>query len=260
VSRRPTLIGPIAYVAALVTAAGLVGCGGGTSGAGTSVGTITVLAASSLTDSFNQIGKDFETANPGARVTFSFAGSPTLANQVNQGAPADAFASASPVNLKTVADAGNADGEPVTFARNQLVIAVPKGNPKRVTGLAGLIGPGIKVALCADQVPCGAAAKKAVDAAGITLAPVTLEPDVKSALSKLRLGEVDAALVYRTDVRAAGSDVDGVEFAESAEAINEYPIVVLRDAPNKVGARAFVAYLRSDRAKSVLIAAGFQAP
>jgi molybdate transport system substrate-binding protein len=221
---------------------------------------VTVFAAASLTESFTQIGEDFEAAHPGTKVTFNFAGSSQLATQINEGAPADVFAAASPATMKTVTDAGNGEGTPVTFVKNQLVIAVPKGNPQGVTGLADLTKPGVKVALCAEQVPCGAAAEKAIDAADVKLTPVTLEQDVKAALSKVKLGEVDAALVYRTDAKAASSDVDGVEFPESAGAVNDYPIVVLKDAPDKAAAQAFVAYVRSGAAKAVLTAAGFQAP
>lgn len=250
---------------AVVAVLGLAGCGDGDAPAAPAsapgvTGSVTVFAAASLTESFSQIGKDFEAANPGTKVTFSFAGSSQLATQINEGAPADVFAAASPATMKTVTDAGNGDGTPVTFVRNQLVIAVPKGNPKGVTGLADLTRPGVKVALCAEQVPCGAAAKKALDAAGVKLTPVTLEQDVKQALSKVKLGEVDAALVYRTDAKAAASDVDGVEFPESAGAINDYPMVVLKDAPNKAAAQAFVTYMRSDKGTAVLTAAGFQAP
>jgi molybdate transport system substrate-binding protein len=247
------------------------GCGGGsgnrsgttpsgTAGGSRVSGPVTVFAAASLTESFTTIGKDFQAANPGAKVTFNFAGSSALAAQINQGAPADVLASAAPANMKTVTDAGNGDGPPTTFVKNQLVIAVPKGNPKGVTGLSELTRPGVKVALCAEQVPCGAAAKKALAAANVSITPVTLEQDVKAALSKVKLGEVDAALVYRTDAKASYSDVDGVEFPESSGAINEYPIVVLKNAPNKPGARAFVAYVQSDKARSVLSSAGFQAP
>jgi molybdate transport system substrate-binding protein len=248
----------------------LAGCGsGGGSGGGNPqasttapgvTGTVTVFAAASLTGTFTQIGKDFEALHPGAKVTFNFAGSSALATQINQGAPADVFASAAPANMKTVTDAGNADGTPTIFVKNQLVIAVPKGNPKGITGLADLVKPGITVALCAPQVPCGAAANTALAAAGVKLTPVTLEQDVKSALSKVTLGEVDAALVYRTDVKAASSGVDGVEFPESAQAINSYPIVVLKNAPNKTGAQAFVAYVLSDKGMAVLTQAGFQNP
>ncbi|MFJ6150586.1 molybdate ABC transporter substrate-binding protein [Micromonospora profundi] len=255
-------------VALLVAVAGLAmtGCGNsgdpalGGSADGRVTGTVTVFAAASLTESFTRLGADFEAANPGTTVTFNFAGSSALANQVNQGAPADVFASAAPRNMTTVAEAGNADGTPVTFARNQLVIAVPAGNPKALTGLADLTRRGVKVALCADQVPCGAAARSALDAAGVALTPVTLERDVRGALAKVKLGEVDAALVYRTDARAASADVTGVEFPESARAVNDYPIVALKDAPNPAGARAFVAYVRSAPAQVVLAGAGFQSP
>ena len=222
-------------------------------------GTVTVLAAASLTESFTRIGKDFEAAHPGKKVTFSFGGSSGLAQQITSGAPADVFAAASPATMTTVTDAGDAN-DPVTFARNQLVIAVPDGNPKGLTTLAALADPAVKVALCAEQVPCGAAAKKALGAAGVTITPVTQEQDVKAALAKLKLGEVDAALVYRTDARAAAADVEGIEFPESAGAINDYPIIVLKKAPNPAGAKAFVAYVLSDKGKTVLSAAGFQAP
>ncbi|MET8266316.1 molybdate ABC transporter substrate-binding protein [Micromonospora arida] len=254
-------------VAALV-AAGLAvtGCGAGdgratgSGGDGRVTGPVTVFAAASLTESFTRIGKDFEAANPGSRVTLNVAGSSALANQITQGAPADVFASAAPTNMTTVIEAGAADGTPSVFARNQLVIAVPRGNPKAVSGLADLTGPGVKVALCASQVPCGAAARTALDAASVALTPVTLERDVKGALAKVKLGEVDAALVYRTDTRAASADVTGVEFPESARAVNDYPIVALKDAPNPDGARAFVAYVSSAPAQAVLAEAGFQAP
>jgi molybdate transport system substrate-binding protein len=250
-------------------AIGLAGCGGndgggsspgGGSGSTGVTGTVTVFAAASLTESFTKIGKDFEAANPGSKVTFNFAGSSALATQINQGAPADVFASAAPANMKTVTDAGSAAGTPVVFTKNQLVIAVPKGNPKGVKALGDLENTALKVALCAAPVPCGAAAKKVLDTAGVKVTPVTLEQDVKAALSKVKLGEVDAALVYRTDARAAASDVDGIEFPESSTAINEYPIVAVKNAPNKAGADAFIAYVMSDKGKAVLSAAGFQAP
>jgi molybdate transport system substrate-binding protein len=250
---------------ALAVALALAGCStdktlapAGTTSRGVT-GTITVFAASSLTGTFNQIGKDFGAANPGSTVVFSYGGSSTLAQQINQGAPADVFAAASASTMKTVTDAGGNAGAPIVFVRNQLVIAVAKGNPKGITGLADLAKPGVTVALCDPAVPCGSAAKTALAAASVTITPVTLEQDVKAALSKVTLGEVDAALVYRTDA-AAESGVDAVEFPESAKAINDYPIVVLKDAPNKAGAQAFVAYVLSDAGIKVLTDAGFQPP
>ena len=221
-------------------------------------GTLTVLAASSLTEAFTAIGEDFEAAHPGTRVEFSFAGSASLAAQIAQGAPADLFASAAPAIMDTVVEAGHAQ-EPQTFARNQLVIAVPEGNPDGVTALADLADPGLKLALCAEAAPCGAAAQAVFAAAGVAPAPVTYETDVKATLAKLTLGEVDAALVYRTDV-AAAEGVEGVEFPESAEARNDYLLAVVEDAPNPATAEAFAAHVASEEALAVLTAAGFQAP
>ncbi|WFE30405.1 molybdate ABC transporter substrate-binding protein [Solwaraspora sp. WMMD791] len=255
--------------AAAVAVAVLAGCAGTTasgsgdpdaSGSPAVTGPLTVLAAASLTESFTRIGADFEAAHPGVTVTFSFAGSSQLAQQVTAGAPADVFAAASPATMATVVDAGDAAGEPVVFTRNQLVVAVPDGNPAGVTGLADLTAPGVTVALCAEQVPCGAAARTALDAAGSDLVPVTYERDVRAALSKVRLGEVDAALVYRTDTAAAADEVDAVEFAESAAAVNDYPIVALAQAANPTAADAFIAYVRAAAGQTVLADAGFQTP
>ncbi|MQS15065.1 molybdate ABC transporter substrate-binding protein [Streptomyces kaniharaensis] len=223
-------------------------------------GDITVFAAASLKETFTELGKRFEAANPGAKVTFNFGGSSSLATSINSGAPADVFAAASPATMKTVTDAGGASGQPATFVKNTLTIAVPKGNPKHITGLNGLTASGVKVALCAKEVPCGAAALTALKAAGVNLTPVTLEQDVKGALTKVELGEVDASLVYRTDVKADAGKIDGVDFPEADKAVNDYPIAALAKAPNKDGATAFVAYVQSPEAKQVLGAAGFQAP
>jgi len=261
-------------VLALAAAAvlSLAGCGSSDTGASTEsttttttespkvTGDITVFAAASLTESFTQIGKDFEAANPDAKVTFNFAGSSALAQQINQGAPVDVFASAAPTNMKQVTDTGAITDSPVTFVTNTLEIAVPAGNPGKITGLADFAKPDLKIALCAEQVPCGAAAKKVFEAAGITAAPDTLEQDVKAVLTKVSLGEVDAALVYKTDVKAAGDKVEGIEFAESDKAVNEYPIAACAKAPNADGAKAFVDYVLSDKGKAVLTKAGFGAP
>ncbi|HEY3261707.1 MAG TPA: molybdate ABC transporter substrate-binding protein [Pseudonocardiaceae bacterium] len=251
-----------AATAAATAALALAGCASEAApGAAPAIsGDVVVFAAASLTESFTRIGKDFEAAHPGVKVTFNFAGSSALAQQINQGAPADVFASASPVNMKQVGDAGGVAGQAVTFARNRLEIAVPSGNPAKITGLADLGRAENKIALCAEQVPCGAAAKKVFEAAGVTAAPDTLEQDVKAVLTKVRLGEVDAALVYQTDVQAAGGEVQGIEFPEADEAINDYPIAALAKARNAAPARAFVDYVLSDRGRAVLTAAGFDGP
>jgi molybdate transport system substrate-binding protein len=244
-------------IAVLTLALCLAGCTGDSGDSGDSGGeSVTVFAAASLTESFTTLGKQFESAHHGTTVKFNFAGSSALATQINQGAPADVFASAASKNVADVPDAVS----PTMFAKNQLVIATAKGNPKKVTGLTDLTGPGLKVALCAEAVPCGAAAGTALAASGVKLTPVTLEQDVKAALAKVKLGEVDAALVYRTDAKASAADVDAVEFPESAKAISEYPIVVLKKAANPAGAQQFVDYVLSADGVRVLTEAGFQAP
>jgi molybdate transport system substrate-binding protein len=234
----------------------LAGCAGCAATADGQEGDVTVFAAASLTESFTELGKRFERDNPGTTVTFNFGGSSTLAKQLNDGAPADVFASAAPKNMDEVADAG----EPTIFVRNRLMIAVPAGNPGGVTGLADFADDAKKIALCAEDVPCGAAARKALDAAGITARPDTLEQDVKAVLTKVSLGEVDAALVYRTDVRAGGDEVEGIDFPEADEAINDYPIAVLKSAPNAKGAKAFVDFVLSAEGEAVLTKAGFEKP
>ncbi len=246
------------------------GCGGAGSGAtrggsdslsgGGVTGTVTVFAAASLTESFTKIAQDFRAANPGVDVKLNFGASSALARQITQGAPADVFAAASAATMKQVTDAKAAAGQPTVFARNALQIAVPKGNPGKVASLADLAKPGLKVALCAPQVPCGAAAGKALAAAGVKITPVTLEQDVKATLTKVKLGEVDAALVYRTDVKAAAGAVEGIDFPEAGKAVNDCLIVALADAPNPTAAKAFVGYVLGDRGRAVLAEAGFQTP
>jgi len=252
-------------------AAGLTACGGSSAKAGSASsgsasasgrisGTVTVLAAASLQPTFTELGKEFEAAHPGTKVAFSFGGSDSLAASIIQGAPADVFAAASETTMQTVTKAGDAAGTPADFARNQLEIAVPPGNPKKITELSQLASPELKVALCAKTVPCGAAAVKAEAAAKVSITPVTYEQDVTSALNKVELGEVDAALVYRTDVNSAKGKVTGVPFAASAGAVTTYPIAVLKGAPNPDAAAAFVALVRSAQGQKVLAGAGFQKP
>lgn len=236
------------------------GTAGARPGAGEVGGTVTVFAAASLKDSFTALGKQFEAAHPGTKVTFDFGGSDTLAASIIGGAPADVFAAASPATMATVTKAGDAAGTPAAFVRNRLEIATLPGNPDHIASLKDLTSAKLKVALCARTVPCGAAAQKALAASGLSLTPVTYEQDVRSALTKVELKEVDASLVYRTDVRAAGGKVTGVDFPESATAVNTYPIVRLKDAPNAAGADAFIAFVRSPAGEQVLARAGFLSP
>jgi molybdate transport system substrate-binding protein len=259
----------ITLVAGLI-GAGLAGCGSSTSGADGSAGgsaggsaaavqvtgDLTVLAAASLTQSFTTIGRQFEAANPGVEVTFGFAGSSALAGQITAGAPADVFASASTTTMDAVVAAGAA-ADPRVFATNAMQIAVPPSNPGKVTGLESLAGQDVTTALCQAQVPCGSTAEKVFANAGVTVQPVTLEPDVKAVLSKVQLGEVDAGLVYVTDVLAAGDKVEGVEIPADVNASTDYPIATLTGSANAAAAAAFVDYVLSPEGAAVLTAAGF---
>lgn len=223
-------------------------------------GTLVVDAAASLTETFQKLGDEFHAKNPGVTVTFNFGGSSALAAQIVSGAPVDVFASASPATMKTVTDAAATSADPVVFVRNRLEIAVPVDNPGHITGLKDFTDPAKKIALCAPEVPCGAAAVTVFKNAGLTAAPDTLEQDVKAALTKVQLGEVDAALVYRTDVKAAGDKVKGIPFAESSTAINDYLIAPLKASGNQKLAAAFIAWILSSNGKKVLGDAGFDLP
>lgn len=254
-----------AVLASVVAVLALAGCSAPPAGpavappATAPSGTLTVFAAASLTDVFAELGDSFEAQNPGVRVVFNFGGSSGLAEQIVQGAPADVFAAASPATMATVTDAGLAL-DPATFATNTLELAVPAGNPGAVLALADLARDGLVVALCAPEVPCGAASATALGAAGIVASVDTYEQDVKAVLTKIELGEVDAGLVYRTDVSAAGDTVEGIPFAEAASAVNDYPIVAAAESRNPRAAAAFVAFVLSDSGRALLDGAGFGAP
>jgi len=218
-----------------------------------------VFAASSLTGTFTTLAKQFEAAHPGVTITTSFGASSALATQIVNGAPADVFASASPKNMQQVVTAGDASA-PTIFAKNVMEIAVPPSNPAKVTGVNSLASSSVKVALCQPQVPCGVTAAKVFKNAGVTVKPVTLEPDVKSVLAKVELNEVDAGVVYVTDVMAAGTKVAGVTIPANVNASTSYPIASLSKSSNSAVAQAFVAYVLSPAGQSVLTAAGFEKP
>ncbi len=264
------LLGTVVAVATVALAAGCGGSGddrasGSGSGSSPSAssgavsGTVTVFAAASLTETFSTLGKQFEAAHPGTTVKFNFGASSSLAENINQGAPADVFASASPKNMQQVVDGGGAT-DSKTFANNVMQIAVPPDNPGNVTQLSDLAKPGLKVALCQPQVPCGTVAAQVFENANITVKPVTEGADVKAVLTTVRLGEVDAGVVYKTDVQAAGTKVKGIEIPADQNASTSYPITALTKAPNAAGAAAFVDYVLSGDGEKVLAQAGFAAP
>ena len=231
----------------------------GSNSSGGVSGTIQVFAAASLTGTFTALGKQFEAAHSGVKVQFQFAASSALATQITQGAKADVFASASPSNMDAVVKANGASG-PQNFAKNEMEIAVQPGNPKKIATVADLTKPGIKVALCQAQVPCGKTALKVFANAKVTVKPVTEQPDVKSTLTQVESGSVDAGVVYVTDVKAAASKVAGVVIPETVNANTEYPIAVCTASKNKTAAQAWVDFVLSASGQTVLSGAGFESP
>ena len=220
-------------------------------------GTVTVFAAASLTGAFEALAPGFEAANPGVKVRYSFAGSSSLATQVQQGAPADVFASADEANMEKVVDSGDVGGGPEVFANNRLQVVVAAGNPEGIRGLADLARPGLAVALCAPAVPAGRYAAEAFAKAGVAPPPASQELDVKAVVTKVSLGEADAGVVYTTDVRAGGDEVAGVDIPESQNVTARYPIATLDDAANPEAAAAFVDFVLSPEGQAVLAAFGF---
>lgn len=222
--------------------------------------TLTVFAAASLTSTFTELGEQFEASHEGVKVTFNFAGSSDLVAQIQQGAPADVFASADANNMDKAVTDDLVQGAPVNFASNTLQIAVPPDNPAGVASLQDLAKSGTKVVVCAPEVPCGAAAQAVEDSAGVTINPVSEEASVTDVLNKVTTGEADAGLVYVTDVQAAGDTVLGVSFPESSAAVNVYPIAALADSANPELAKEFLELVIGDAGQSVLSDAGFAKP
>lgn len=244
-------------LAAACVATVMSACSGGTPSPN---GSITVFAASSLKSVFARLSGQFETAHPGTKVNVSFAGSADLVTQLAQGAPADVFASADESNMGKAVDAGLVTDRPVTFATNTLTIITGPGNPKGLASLEDLTKPGVTVVLCAPQVPCGSAARRVEEAAGVALRPVSEESAVADVLGKVVSGQADAGLVYVTDAKSAGDKVVAVPFPESRDAVNSYPIAVLKESKNPAAARMFVDLVTGPQGRQALTEAGFVIP
>ncbi len=250
---RPGILIP-ALVAVLTTAS----CGSDSAARdGAAPADVTVFAAASLTAAFTELGDAFAAVNPGAEVTFSFAGSSELIAQLREGAPADVFASADLANMAVLTDADLVDGVPEVFATNVAEIIVEAGNPRGITAVADLANDDLVVVQCAPEVPCGAYAEQVIATAGVTVTPSSLEQNVKAVVTKVVLGEADAGLVYSTDVLAAGDDADGVAIPDDINVVAEYPIALLADAPDPLGGRAFVDFVLSAEGQRILADAGF---
>ncbi len=222
--------------------------------------TITVFAAASLKGTFTEIGKKFEAENDGVTVTFNFAGSSDLVAQIQQGAPADVFASADIKNMDKATADDLVEGAPTNFAKNTLEIATPPDNPGKVDSIDDFASPDLKIVLCAVEVPCGAAAAGVEKAAGIDIKPVSEEQSVTDVLGKIISGEADAGLVYVTDVKSAGDKVIGVTFPESDDVVNTYPIAALSGSDNQDIAKAFASFVAGPDGQAILAAAGFAKP
>lgn len=219
--------------------------------------TITVVAAASLTDPFNEIAEMFEDENEGVTVQLSFGGSATLVEQVLSGAPADVFASADENSMEKLGDEAV---DPKNFASNTLQIAVPPGNPADVESFEDLADKDINLVICAPKVPCGAATQQIAKDAEVTLNPVSLEQSVTDVLGKVASGEADAGVVYQTDVAGADGAVEGIEFIESHAAVNIYPIAQVAGSDNEQTAQQFIELVLSAAGQKVLSAAGFGRP
>jgi molybdate transport system substrate-binding protein len=260
-----------AGLTAALLVAGMAGCASGgssqptatptpTSSAAKLTGSITVFGAASLQPSFTALATSFMAANPGTTVKTSFAGSAILVTQIEQGAPADIFASADTATMGQLTAAKLIQGKPVDFATNILEIAVPKGNPANISSFADLAKPGVKTVVCAPAQPCGAATVQMEKVTGVTLTPVSEEDSVTDVLAQVTSGQADAGLVYVTDVKAAAGSVQGVKFPQSSKVVNTYPIGLVKTSANPTLARAFIGYVTGTTGQKVLKAAGFGKP
>lgn len=220
-------------------------------------GSIRVDAASSLTEAFAAIRSGFEHAHPGTTVDITYGASSDLSTQISQGASVDVFASAAPANMKSL---GSQAIAPKDFVRNTAEIALPPGNPAHITSVGDLAKPGVKVAVCAPAVPCGAVATAVFENAKITVHPKASLANVKSTLAAVESGEVDAGVVYVSDVRSAGNKVTGLPIPPNVNASTSYPIAALKGSHNPALAKAFVAYVLSPAGRKVLLGDGFRAP
>ena len=221
-------------------------------------GQLNVLAAASLTESFNGLKQSLASTSPQLTLTMTYAGSQALVQQIQDGAPADVFASADQKNMQKLVAAGLVEA-PVTFARNELEIAVAPGNPKHIRGLADLARTDAVVVLDDPAVPAGNYTQQALAKAGVTVRPKSLELDVKSALARVTSGEADATVVYVSDVKAAGAAVTGVPIPDDDNVIASYPIAVVKASTHKRAARAFIDAVRSAAGQGILRAHGFLA-
>ncbi|MDT0346197.1 molybdate ABC transporter substrate-binding protein [Streptomyces litchfieldiae] len=256
--RRPAALAAAGLLLGTLAACGSGGDdGGGGEGNGGGGARLTVLAAASLTDVFEAAEGVYEEGHPGIDVEFSFAGSQELAAQVAQGIPADVLVTADTPTMEGVADR---TGESVIFAHNELAVVTPPGNPAGVETLADLADPGLRLVLAAPEVPAGRYGRQILDAGGVTATPDSEEPSVRAVLSKVRLGEADAGIVYVTDAASAGDDVHTIPVPAGQNVIADYPAAPLDDSEHPEEAQEFVDWLTSEEAAALLADVGFPLP
>jgi molybdate transport system substrate-binding protein len=218
-----------------------------------------VFAAASLTAPFTAIAREFEQRHPGG-VQLVFEGTPDLVRKLRDGARADVLASADEPNMKKVVDAGQTAAPPRPFARNALTIVVGKGNPRGIHGLGDLAQQGLKVLLCAPEVPAGRYAHAALQKAGVSVKPVSDEPNVKAVVAKVQLGEADAGIVYLTDAKMAGDQVVAVPIPDEHNVIAVYPIATLTTGDDRKTGAEFVDFVLSADGQRILQSSGFRSP
>ena len=254
----------------MLSVVSLAACGGGASnsstgaasgaasaGAEKATGKVTVLAAASLQDAFEEIEKTVEKDNPGLDVSFDFQGSQDLVTSLSGGNSADVLATANNSTMKDAADQ-KLVGSQTEFATNVLTLIVPKGNPKKITGLDSSLD-GANLVTCAAEVPCGEATKKLTNALGVTLNPVSEEQKVTDVRGKVESGEADAGIVYTTDATAAKDKVDKIDIPDGG-VVNHYPIAQTANSENAAGAKVFIDAVTGKTGQEILAKHGFGAP
>lgn len=269
-ARRRTPRAVVVAVVAVATVAGLTlvaACGGDDDASGSAPaatdrlsGEVTVFAAASLTNAFTDAEAAFERIHPDVDVITNFAASSELVTQINEGAPADVFASADQNNMAKLTDAGGAAVDPQTFATNALAIIVEEGNPLGITGLADLANPDLILAVCAPEVPCGGYAAEVFATAGVTPEPDTLEENVRAVVTKVSAGEADVGIAYATDILAVDDQADGVAIPVEQNVIADYPIALTTEASNPEVGAAFIEFVLGPEGQAILASYGFNAP
>ena len=222
--------------------------------------TLDVYAASSLATPFADAGLAYEKAHPGVKVQFNFGASSDLARFVQEGAPADVFASADMSKMDRVESKGLLDSPPVIFATNYLEIIVEKGNPLNISSLQDLENLDLVFVTTSPDVPIGKYTAEVLKKAGVSITPDSLESNVKGIMLKVASGEADAAIVYHSEVIASDGQVEGVEILAEFNIVAKYPIGIIKNSANKKQAQGFVDFLLSTAGQTLLTQYGFGLP